>query len=264
MEFFVAQAIAKEILKDSNEILGSIPLPIEVRGFLVDFLIDNPPELKFKTWLTKAKENLVLRNNLLSLIPRLRIPTETDLYGDLLDEDTKIASKFVEGNFEAFEVLYNQYKSSLLSYLRRNNCPSDVAEDIVIDSFLSIMQRKELIEVANIRGYLLKVAKNKMLDYYRKNSRPTISIDSEEFNEEELGYVLPNLEFEEKELGLQRTLELREAIENLTYDEKLFVDLIIQDYSMTEISKLLDIDRHRIYYRRKIIMEKLKQSYTNE
>ena len=280
MEFFVAQTLAKKILRGSNEILGKFPLPVEIRGFLVDSLMDNPPEEIFIKWLVELSDNSILRNNLLALMPRLKIniPTESDQLNFILDEDTKIASKLVEGDFNAFGEIYKNNQKRLLSYLIKRGCPIEVAEDVVVDAFLSIMQRKEQIEVENITAFLLKVVHYRFLDYRRKNSKTFISIDSDDidfltdFEEEadedalqrsdELNYDTPELIQENK---LQTSLEIKEAIERLAEDERQFLDFyFFQSLSVKEISEKLNISPSTVYLRKKNMQNKLKNILTSK
>jgi len=260
MEFFVAQTLAKQILRGSSDILGEISLPVEIRGFLVDFLIDTSLEEIFETWLNNNSTNSVLRNNLLALMPRLKMSFPVgSKFVDLIDEETKIASKFVEGNFEAFESLYINNQRSLQQYIIRQGCPADIAEDIVVDSFLSIIQRKEQIEVENIMGYLRKIARNKLIDYSRKNPNRFISIDSDEFEELEQPYILPSSKYEEDELKLIQQQALKKAINSLPEEERRILYMQINGDSTNDIAKVFGINPNVVRVRLYRIKNKLRE-----
>ncbi len=256
MEFFVAQTIAKEINKGSNELLGRMLLPVEIRGFLVDFLIDNPPEETFKAWLIETTDNLLMRSNLLALIPRLKMKISSELtqYGLTLDEDTRTASKLIEGDFSAFEEIYVKNNSRLISYLMARGCPEDIAEDITVEAFLSIMQKKEQIEVENVWKYLITVVNNKFIDYQRKNVRTFIPIE-EALDDKSFSYTTKNSDFIDQELQMFR---LDNALKSLTTEEREIIVKYYETGNRKELAKDLGVDNKILSVRVHRIRNKLR------
>lgn len=78
------------------------------------------------------------------------------------------------------EKLYNLHASAIFAYVRLYIASSEVAEDIVIDVFLSALEHAYLLErsIETQRAWLRKVAYYKMSDYYRLQSRrPFVSLE---------------------------------------------------------------------------------------
>jgi RNA polymerase sigma factor (sigma-70 family) len=180
MEFFVAQTLADEIKRGSHEHLGQMLLPLEIRGFLVDFLIDNPPADTLKEWLQNA-ENSILQDNSLTLLSRLRISiSDTKLDKEPAEESkTKIAAQFLQGDTAGFDLLYHRYRGPLVNFIRsrmhRHFLIEDIAidiEDIVIDTFIKAWQyRDRLDRVEDIQSFLFRIANNVCIDYAKARGR---------------------------------------------------------------------------------------------
>lgn len=72
-----------------------------------------------------------------------------------------------------FELFYQQYASPLLDYLRTRTRTLEDAEDILVDVFLATRQAPQ-IGNETPRGqfaWLRQVARNKLVDFYRRGSR---------------------------------------------------------------------------------------------
>ncbi len=67
----------------------------------------------------------------------------------------------------SFKRLYDEYEHRLIaiafSYVR----DSDVAKDIVNDSFMALWERRDKVEFTNIEGYLFQIVRNNCLLYRR-------------------------------------------------------------------------------------------------
>src|ERR1043166_1441889 len=181
MEFFVAQTLAGEIRRGSPDYLRAILLPTEIRGFLVDLLSANPPAGSLKEWL--SSDDQTLRDNVLALLPRLRIDiSDTKLFAEPeRDSEVQKTAQFLQGDTEAFNYIYNRYKPTLEKYLRQWGCSADEAEDIVIDTLLRVWQATDQLEnLNNLGAYLIRSAKNNYLNSLRKEQRSrTVHLDDQ-------------------------------------------------------------------------------------
>lgn len=69
---------------------------------------------------------------------------------------------------EAFNVLFEQYRDRLFSYLYKITRSKETAEEVVLDVFLKIWTgRAVLTEIDNFEAFLFRVARNKGLDFLR-------------------------------------------------------------------------------------------------
>jgi RNA polymerase sigma-70 factor (ECF subfamily) len=71
-----------------------------------------------------------------------------------------------------FAALYNQYRDSIHRYCyRRVTCP-ELAEDLTQDVFCKALAAvRRGVEVQHISGWLYRIARNLIIDYYRKRDK---------------------------------------------------------------------------------------------
>ena len=93
------------------------------------------------------------------------------------DEDLMLGYR--NGDAAAFEVLYIRHKGALYRYLLRQCRIAAVAEELLRDVWLNLVRARERYEVrAKFTTYLFRLAHNRLIDYYRRQStglcrRPT-------------------------------------------------------------------------------------------
>lgn len=71
-----------------------------------------------------------------------------------------------------FEKLYKKYWRKIYALCYSKTKDVEVSEEIVHDVFIALWKRKEKFEVTKgTESYLVKSAKSKIIDYYRKNTK---------------------------------------------------------------------------------------------
>lgn len=156
-----------------------------------------------------------------------------------------------------FEQIYNNYRYTML-YIAKGIVKDDsLAEDVVHDSFLKIIERLDDIEdvfCSKTKSFIIIIARNKAIDIFRKIKRENqIPLDDVEFSlEDDSPMPVESIINEE---GYNRILgyigELDEkyrAVLELKY---------LHEYSEREISNILDITEKnaniRIFRARKML-----------
>lgn len=136
------------------------------------------------------------------------------------------AKKFLQGDEEAIGEVYRSYRSLLYFIIASYLKSKDDCEDIYQETFLAILKnRSSLKEPSSLHRYLCETAKNKAIDFARKQS----GIESEELFEEEIAAG--------KETRIDEFLP-----SDLTYQEKQVVGYrILFGLSFKDISELLNI-----------------------
>ena len=82
---------------------------------------------------------------------------------------------------DAGAVLYHQHATSLLSYVRTRIGSLQLAEDIVVETFLAALESEMIARLAPSEqvAWLRRVAHNKIIDTYRQaQRRPDVALDS--------------------------------------------------------------------------------------
>jgi RNA polymerase sigma-70 factor (ECF subfamily) len=90
--------------------------------------------------------------------------------------DQNLINRILEGDQSAFEVIYKQYRSEFLSWIRNNYTMTETdAQELYQESCLllykNIMSRKLITLTGSMKTYLFGIGKNKAMELYRKKNR---------------------------------------------------------------------------------------------
>jgi RNA polymerase sigma-70 factor (ECF subfamily) len=158
--------------------------------------------------------------------------------------DGELVSNAAVQDMIAFEQLYARYSPLLYSLVKKIVSEKDTAEKILVEVFLIFWKRIEDFEKQNVFTSLILLARNKALDYLkrqRKNSEmPEYDDDYERFN------ILPKLSSKIKPLRLQDAqkikYEIGEMIKGLTDAQRYVLSLFFfEGLNEIEISLKLKI-----------------------
>lgn len=145
------------------------------------------------------------------------------------DLDKKLYNDYLSGEKQAFEYLYDKYKSKIVYFIFNIVKDYQKAEDLTQETFIYIMQNKMKSDVS-FKYYIYLVAKSKALNYINiENRRNEIAEEYLSNNEQIEKDVLDVITQEETKKELLESIELlddkyRNAvylvnIENLSYKE---------------------------------------------
>jgi RNA polymerase sigma factor (sigma-70 family) len=89
------------------------------------------------------------------------------------------------------ETTYIEKRSTLLKYIQSRVRTIEEAEDILHDVFYQAVRNSNTIEpINNIMGWLYRIAKNKIIDWYRKKKQTPLSLHKQLDAETTLGDLL--------------------------------------------------------------------------
>ena len=98
----------------------------------------------------------------------------------MVTKDTILWERFKNGNVEAFSVIYHQFFQILYQYGFRFTQNQELIEDAVQDLFVDLFRNRSTIGTTdNIKLFLLKSFRRKLLRHLKKESRYTEEIASE-------------------------------------------------------------------------------------
>lgn len=143
----------------------------------------------------------------------------------------------IAGDSGAFSVLYEEYFSPVYRYVYFRVQNKSVAEDITQTVFLKIFEK--LPEYQDRQrpplAYFFTVARNKVIDYWRKNKR----IESMD-DDNDLSKVADTIESAENIFSRTiATAQLSSALENIPKDQREVIILkFINEFSYEEIASL--------------------------
>lgn len=152
-------------------------------------------------------------------------------------EDKQLLRKAKKFDKEAMRVIYERYFPSIYSFirLRINNREQarDVAADVFLDFMVTLQGRKP--PHSNLRGWLFRVARNKIYQQYGKQKK---------LSEMALGEWIPTDNADEPEAQVLQTLEtdkLREAIISLNSEQQEVIILRFgQGLNLQETSDMMN------------------------
>ena len=86
------------------------------------------------------------------------------------DLDEELYNDYLNGEREAFEFLYNKYKSKIEYFIYTIIKNYEIAEDLTQETFIYVMQNK-MREDSSFKYYIYLVAKSKAFNYVKKEKR---------------------------------------------------------------------------------------------
>ncbi len=108
--------------------------------------------------------------------------------------DEELMTAYAGGEVEAFALLYERHKGGLYRYLLRQCRNAAEAQELFQEVWLSVVRARERYQVrARFRTYLYHLARNRLIDHYRRRAHnPTSgrlveSLDSDKAEGENAG-----------------------------------------------------------------------------
>jgi len=150
--------------------------------------------------------------------------------------------KFLNGDDQVLSLIYLQYSNSLFDYGCRFTKDSDLVKDCIQEVFCNLLRtRKNLSETDNVKFYLLKSLKRKILREIQKSGKKLVSINDQDYSFELL--LRNNIDEHLNELNEEKQQALSEALESLTDRQKEAIYLRFnRGLEYDEISVLLNLN----------------------
>jgi len=154
----------------------------------------------------------------------------------------------------------------LRNFIRRRVADRDDAEDILQDVFYRLVEANRLLmPIDNLTGWLFRVARNRIIDLFRKK-RPQnftdIAVASEDDEHLPLEELLPSPDAGPEELYLQSLLldELERAIEELPREQReVFVAHELEGRSFKEMAAQTGVSLNTLLARKRYAVLHLRQ-----
>lgn len=182
-----------------------------------------------------------------------------------MENDKILYKEFLDGNTDAFEKLVLEHKDNLIYFLQRYIKDIYTCEDIAQDVFAYVFAFKEKYDFNySFKTFLYTLAKNKAVDFIRKQSRQLA-----------FGHVLENEQSTDEQELVERVIKDEDAmlvhtcIRQLTADYQAaiyLVDIDEETYAAAAhiMGKTVPQFKVLIFRARKALKQKLeKGGYTN-
>ena len=158
---------------------------------------------------------------------------------------------------EPFEAVYEKYFSDIYNYIYGQILHRERAEDLVSEVFIKAMTHYDSFDPsrASVRTWLTNIARNTLIDDYRKSSvRKSVSLDDEE------NYTEPSYEDEYKVLKEDDEREVYRILSQLSETERELAGMIyFQNMKNDEIGQILGINAKAVSERRRRLLAKCRK-----
>lgn len=125
--------------------------------------------------------------------------------------DNELIARFKKGDSRAFTDLYERYSAPIFRFALDRVTDPEVALDVVQDVFLKIFVAKfDLERGASFKTWVFTIARNTLIDTYRKHSRESRMVVHEADSEENNPY-----DPADNNPGTEEIIERREAVETI-------------------------------------------------
>lgn len=101
------------------------------------------------------------------------VPAFITLSGNMKDlPDEELMLNYAAGDTKAFDILYTRHRGGLYRYLARQCRNNAVAEELFQDVWMNLIRTRERYTVkAKFTTFVYRMAHNKLIDHYRKQSK---------------------------------------------------------------------------------------------
>ncbi len=158
--------------------------------------------------------------------------------------DQELIRKYLQGQESAFERLLNRHQEKVFSYIYYTVKDEEVANDIFQDTFVKVIQtlkRGKYNDEGKFLPWVMRIAHNLMIDYFRKNSKMPFVKGNDEFD------VLDMLSCKDKSINEKLEIKqhqklIKSLIKHLPSDQKeVLMMRLYYDMSFKEIAALTNV-----------------------
>jgi len=156
-----------------------------------------------------------------------------------LTTDAALVSRYIKGDESALEILITTHKQRIYSFIYSKVYDGDVADDIFQDTFIKViktLKRGAYNEEGKFLPWVMRIAHNLVIDYFRKNKRMPKFDNAGEFS---IFSVLSDsaLNAEKTIIKEQIETDVRRLVDELPNDQReVLLMRMYKDMSFKEIS----------------------------
>jgi RNA polymerase sigma factor (sigma-70 family) len=154
--------------------------------------------------------------------------------------DSILVSDYINGKEASLSLLINRHKQRLYSFIYSKIQDKDLTEDIFQDTFIKVirtLKKGNYNEEGKFLPWVMRIAHNLVIDYFRKNNRMPSFKNTDEFD---IFSVLNDgtLNAEQQLIQEQIYDDVRELVNGLPEEQKeVLVMRMYKDMSFKEISE---------------------------
>ncbi len=154
--------------------------------------------------------------------------------------DSELVARYINGNEEVLETLINRHRDKIFGFIYSKVRNQELTEDLFQDTLFKIvrtLKKGRYIEEGKFLSWVIRIAHNIIIDYYRKKNKMKNVYESEEFS---LFDVLHDhsLDAEGEMIRQQMIQKIRILIETLPSEQKEVLKMrMYEELSFQEIAE---------------------------
>lgn len=151
---------------------------------------------------------------------------------------------------EAFHIVYEQTRHAVYAMIVSIVKDQSMSEDIMQETYMTMLEKINQFQKGNnFLNWLLTIARNKAIDYYRRKQKEIL------VDQNETEYIFP----ETKAQG-ERNIIIHEVINNLDDKERqVFLLHIIENIPFRDIAKIIDMPIGTVLWHYHKAIKKIKK-----
>lgn len=158
--------------------------------------------------------------------------------------DALLVQQYIAGDESALAVLIERHQSKIYGFIYSKITDRDISDDIFQDTFIKViktLKTKCYNEEGKFLPWVMRIAHNLVVDYFRKTKKMPLNRDTEEFSIfSMMTDTSPNIE--KQIITEQVESDLKKLIEELPVDQKeVLLMRMYQDMSFKEIADLTGV-----------------------
>jgi len=158
----------------------------------------------------------------------------------IANNDATLVKNYIQGDEYALSLLIEKYQSKVYGFIYSKIPDQDVANDIFQDTFMKVIRKlktKKYNEEGKFLSWVVRIAHNLVVDYFRNNKKMPMQRDTEEFS---IFSILhdnsPNIEL--RMIDFQIESDLKKLVDQLPKDQREVLKMrIYRDLSFKEIAE---------------------------
>jgi len=180
--------------------------------------------------------------------------------------DSLLVSQYLSGSELALEMLINRHQARIFNFINSKVNDRDTAEDIFQDTFIKVIRTLkggQYNEEGKFLPWIMRIAHNLVIDFFRKNNRMPKVKNTEEFDI--FQFISDNSPNVEHSLVQEQVVkDLQKLVQELPQDQKeVLIMRLYRDMSFKEIAENTNVSintalgrmRYAIINLRKLIDE---------
>ena len=161
----------------------------------------------------------------------------------IVQHDNELLQRYIAGEENALALLLQKHQRKIFSFIMMRVKNRELAEDIFQDTFYKVidsLKAGKYNEEGKFLPWVMMIANNLCMDYFRRNKRMPIIVDSDGKD------ILNILRFaeeskEDKIMREQTILQIKEMIELLPTDQKEV--LVLRHYADLSFKEIADLTK---------------------